>query len=598
MDLIEKKSDLFLVTTALEKTWPKGSRILFLGEWCRLYHRKESWQRLHSQLLPFHLDDRKKLNSDFHYLQEFNKLLLGELVGVLNQIHNTNHNKTYWRLLIGYWINIYTATLYDRWYSIKEASKNIYGLKTLCYPIDHELLAAQDTGHFIDLAGSNDYWNHMVYSLCISESSAISEIKLNDLEDLEILEKTIFRRPLDLLMKTKQSLSKGLWFLKRNNDVVVFNSSLSRRDSVLLNAKFKQLPSIFDDLGQSLDADFSCTFRAWNLNSSDERDGFKQFARSHIAKFLPRLFLEGFGSSKKEVEKNNLPASPKVIFTSVSHYNDDMFKLWAAARVSEGTKLVIGQHGGGSPCKFNGSTEYELSIADRFLSSGWSDEGNKHIRPVGNFRISCKSSNSVFNPKGGLLIACGQMPQYVFDLRSMALGPQFKNNFEDVFELVSMLDERIKQRLLVRLHPSDENWHAKYRWLDHHPSTEFDNSSNSIANAMRNQRLFIGTYRSTTYIDSLATNTPTIMFWNPNFWEVSSETEPFFEKLKDAGIWHDNSDSAAKKIAEIWEDIPGWWMSDKVQTARNNFVDNFCWDAPGSITRIKNELLSIQYQRS
>ena len=49
----------FLVTTAIEKTWPKdpSSRVLFLGEWCRLYSQKEHWSKMNAEVLPYHWDE-------------------------------------------------------------------------------------------------------------------------------------------------------------------------------------------------------------------------------------------------------------------------------------------------------------------------------------------------------------------------------------------------------------------------------------------------------------------------------------------------------------------------------------------------------------
>ena len=59
-----------LVTTALEDSWPKDPEtpVLFLGEWCRLYSRKERWQKMNSEVLSYHWDDRTKLYNDYIYI--------------------------------------------------------------------------------------------------------------------------------------------------------------------------------------------------------------------------------------------------------------------------------------------------------------------------------------------------------------------------------------------------------------------------------------------------------------------------------------------------------------------------------------------------
>ena len=42
-----------LVTTALESTWSRTDKILFLGEWCKIYDRKEQWANLNYRV--YHL---------------------------------------------------------------------------------------------------------------------------------------------------------------------------------------------------------------------------------------------------------------------------------------------------------------------------------------------------------------------------------------------------------------------------------------------------------------------------------------------------------------------------------------------------------------
>ena len=60
----------FLITTPLEETWPDNPNapVLFLGEWCRLYARKERWPKMYAVVLLYHWDDRQKLYNDYQYL--------------------------------------------------------------------------------------------------------------------------------------------------------------------------------------------------------------------------------------------------------------------------------------------------------------------------------------------------------------------------------------------------------------------------------------------------------------------------------------------------------------------------------------------------
>jgi putative transferase (TIGR04331 family) len=87
--------------------------------------------------------------------------------------------------------------------------------------------------------------------------------------------------------------------------------------------------------------------------------------------------------------------------------------------------------------------------------------------------------------------------------------------------------------------------------------------------------LFISTYNATTYLESLLWNIPTIIFWDGKYWEVTKEAESYFNLLRDVGIFHDTPESAANKMAEIWDDVDKWWQDEELQKVRIEFCDYF-----------------------
>ena len=74
-----------LITTADENTWPKEGPVVFLGEWCKHYSRRDYWEKLNSETVKYHWDDRIKLRQDFVYLQDVYEELLVELAKKLNK---------------------------------------------------------------------------------------------------------------------------------------------------------------------------------------------------------------------------------------------------------------------------------------------------------------------------------------------------------------------------------------------------------------------------------------------------------------------------------------------------------------------------------
>jgi putative transferase (TIGR04331 family) len=82
------------------------------------------------------------------------------------------------------------------------------------------------------------------------------------------------------------------------------------------------------------------------------------------------------------------------------------------------------------------------------------------------------------------------------------------------------------------------------------------------------------------------------MFWNPKHWEVKPEAKPFFDRLKDAGIFHETPQSAARHISIIWDDVSAWWAREDVQCARRSFCDNYAASANNIVDRIRNALIN------
>ena len=57
----------FLITTALEETWRDDEPVLFLGEWCRLYSRKDRWSKIDAEIT----DDISKNKGNGTQCKEF-----------------------------------------------------------------------------------------------------------------------------------------------------------------------------------------------------------------------------------------------------------------------------------------------------------------------------------------------------------------------------------------------------------------------------------------------------------------------------------------------------------------------------------------------
>ena len=97
-----------LVTTAIEETWGDGEdELIFVGEWCKDYDRKDEWSQRQHVVLPYHWADREKFADDHDYLQSVYERVLDALSIFLNDKHGLNKPKIFWRIIVGRWLLTY-----------------------------------------------------------------------------------------------------------------------------------------------------------------------------------------------------------------------------------------------------------------------------------------------------------------------------------------------------------------------------------------------------------------------------------------------------------------------------------------------------------
>ena len=154
---------MFLATTANQLYWKKDEKILFLGEWCKLYDQKHVWQKLDHETLPYHWEDREKLHRDYLYCESVYEKILEQLSGQLNQIHGVDHSSRYWRIVIGHWLFFFVSTIYDRYLSVKAAIDSSLVTNTWFPPFKSGSLVCADHQTFLQKFHNEKNYNLLVF---------------------------------------------------------------------------------------------------------------------------------------------------------------------------------------------------------------------------------------------------------------------------------------------------------------------------------------------------------------------------------------------------------------------------------------------------
>ena len=103
-------------------------------------------------------------------------------------------------------------------------------------------------------------------------------------------------------------------------------------------------------------------------------------------------------------------------------------------------------------------------------------------------------------------------------------------------------------------------------------------------------RLIISTYNCSTYQETLAANIPTVIFYDPLYWESADWVKKDLELLKEFGIFHDSAISAANHINKIWNNVESWWNEKELQNVRKIWCRKYAYKNNYSILKLNKHL--------
>ena len=299
---------------------------------------------------------------------------------------------------------------------------------------------------------------------------------------------------------------------------------------------------------------------------------------------IPICFLEGYQDLNEIVKKLDWPNNPKLIFTSNSFDTDEVFKFWTASKISQGTKYIVGQHGGnyGTHCYTKHTIEEKTS--DIFLTWGWSDGLEQHTPAF--VLNNLKYNDGQYNKNGGLLFVQDMVYHRIDTWDRIS---EHRNYYKNQLIFYDALLNNPQSDLILRLLPSHRytNPYEAKMWLEHNPNINIDYGDNKLNKRITQSRLTVFSYDSTGILELLSKNIPVMAFWDNNLDHIRDSAIPFYNELIEAEIIHLSPRSAAKKINEVWDDIESWWNSDVVQYARISFCERYAVQSKNKITDLK-----------
>jgi len=585
---------MFLITTADRRFWKTDEPILFLGEWCKLFSQRSVWEKLSYDVLPYHWDNRKKLYQDYLYLDKLYELTLLQMRDLLNQIHEVNHSLRYWRIVIGPWLYYFIQILYDRYLSILKAIESEKVTNTLIGRYGEAKCLPQDFPCFLNWFVNDDY-NHYIYSRIIEFTGRMP------FDIVEVGNGNNHKGQTDSInhpFAPKKILKKlielyGKLVPDRFNQIVLISSYLKAFDLIKLQLSLRQIPYLLPPDIAVPDVDIDPDRRE-KLSFEPAKSEFEQLLGKMVKEQIPLIYVEGY-VQMNECSIEAYPGKPKVIFTANAYSSNEAFKFWAGHHVDHGAKLAGTQHGGHyGTGLWSANEKHEINIYDAYFTWGWKSDVYENTKPLVAAKLN-KAKNLRAKNDGRILSVLATMPRYSYHMYSVPVAASGTlSYFNDQYRFVKALSEENQRLLLVRLYRQDYEWSQMEQWNSEFPEIECYQGTKSMLDQLNESRLLIGTYNATTYLEAFAANFPTVMFWNPDHWELRPSAQPYFDELRRVGIFHDTPESAAFMVNEISHDPASWWNQSEIQKAKDEFCFRFVRTSDNWLVEWKEELNSLR----
>ena len=541
----------YLITTTDRSRWPNSGHLVFIGTFCLPDNAESLLDRYTYEIADTAVSSENKLRC-FQLSESAHASLVGLVADALNQAHQCSKSVRYWEILTGSWLRLFLDILISRIFIVAKLREMYPDIQLVCTDVANRSRAPFNTANFHTLTKSTE-WNSLVYADLWKTASA------------EHIAPPV-RIATTAQVHQKQQLSKLSGY-------VLSATYLPRMQELLLQlrlgSKYKRLrvlnpPAIpaDDEARQKL-----------VFNESQTSDVEKLLIRL-VREYLPTSFLEGFSTLRMSIRRMEFPTSPKTIFTSNRHIYDDVFNAWVADATENGSRLVLGQHGGHyGISRFPSFAErHELSVSDTYLTWGWrpstSTLGGIILTTVGSRRRQKR------NQSRALLVTdeLWSQPRAVYTDIS-----ETSNYLDHLGLLVKSLPSTIQQSLELRRHLGQsvvghpvESW-----WLNQLPTIDMGDSSIPFSKIVKKAKIVIVAHNGTTLPENFSQAIPTLITWTPNWVEIRDDVKPIFAKFAEVGIFHEDPVSLANHLSAIWDNVDAWWESKEVVEARELFCSQY-----------------------
>lgn len=498
------------------------------------------------------------------------------LMDRLNDLHDVEFNKTYWRQQFYLGLKGYITRVYEFYMQVSSRFS----------PEHHEVQTLDKESFFtpFDLQELNDYLSNSELAqeqlFTIYMETFYEQLQLPTFEKENSFRNIKQEKKVSFKYKTAHSIFQLMRFRKPSILLVGVNYDKTYLLKLLSKSFFKIFWLDFTPFQKSRVTGQCVDDRDFIAKRNESFDDFDKFFFDTLPHFFPKIFIEEYSSASNYYNDMCDQYKHLQYVISESWIGNSQLSFFIAHLRQRGIKFIYSEHKG-TQHPFLGNYVYDLTkITDKYYTSGWySKHYNKHENLIKTGLMhKVKGNKNIPELQNKILYfaAPAFAKKHSYNCMGSFMGEDGLEHFAYQKSFFQSISKDVLKTFVYRIAPiyREKNTmrydqeHILQQYLQH---VQIDKGEHSGIDSMHNAKLVVIDYLNSGYLESLLNNYPTLLFLNSNDYLDPSQ-EHIFEELIEAKIIHTSGESAGKFLMEIYDDPMTWWRSSKVQKARQIFI--------------------------
>lgn len=571
-----------LVLTSLKQNFSKKKNNVLLGNWCNDFSKTFDKKKI---LYNHHWSDITKRINDAKKIKKLNEKILIFFSQNLNLIHKTNHSKRYWRILLGPFLYEHIPIIFDRWEILQTffLKKNFHKINLKTFK-NTDLKTYYNSIDSLKALWFDDETNQIIFNRILNENFhhliKYENFDLDKKKEVIFEEKKTWKRYiLEFFGTILFKINFYKFFLRLNN--FIFDAKIiSFFKFFQLNLKLKNISLDFFFFFFILEKKMRNKKKKitnnikmredlrLNINKFTQ-DKFEIFLINLLIDIFPEIYLERYKNSLDDI-KEYLIKKPKIIFSKYHIFHNDIFKLWAAEMVAEGSILIVADHGGYIPLFIDHNLDHESKVSNYHIIANDFKLNSNIIKLPTTIKVYGKKKYKFKNQKNLTFIhrECGL---YNFKVSSNMTVPNAFVEFEYLIGTIEKLENKIKQNIKYKCINKTKSYFNNNFSKKYGPSTII-NSHEKYEKTLDNAKILVHLYLSTPFYESLHFNTPSLILIPKKLWIFDDNFKKYLNELEKKKILFYDPAELSEHVNNIWNNVNEWWFNKDRQNTIKMFL--------------------------